>query len=502
MKDRVPTYPGRVTLTPVSGQANTYDMVRADQPTQDGTPLSKENLLSDATASALGLTGDPTVDDAFGRLAKSEYKIGDIRVTVRDDLTDEWLLCNGETVDVDYYPSLKPYLINTFTSDGAGNSAYVKFSFASSAPVRVVGVAYGNGKYVYALNGQGSQRAQVLVCDDLPTVNSVLVQTSPEGATGSAYCIIYANGTFVVGGARGDYPAIRYCTGDPAVSGNWTEKVISSQKGCVRSLAWENGTFVVGGATAYGTDWSADSLTYGRPTIWFGDSPSVSLTENVIANLGSASATSIKYRNGLWVTATSDSINNSGGTSYQPAIFYSSNLSGTWSQAAVPYTGNAYGTYLVDVEYGGGMWVACGWTNQGTFGPRVWYSTDISGPWTTKNIIPASSIDYASTIAYIDGLWIVGLYSATAQLPIRSSYVYYTADITGDWNNRTVGNYMSVKSVSALNGELVFTGWYGLRDMSDSTYNQGEVANFSLSQLPAVSIDGAYAYIKAKEATT
>jgi hypothetical protein len=39
--DRVPTYPGRVKLTPVSGQANTYDMQRADEPITVGTPLNK-----------------------------------------------------------------------------------------------------------------------------------------------------------------------------------------------------------------------------------------------------------------------------------------------------------------------------------------------------------------------------------------------------------------------------------------------------------------------------
>lgn len=39
--DRVPTYPGRVKLVPVSGQANTYDMVRADEPTVEGTPIDK-----------------------------------------------------------------------------------------------------------------------------------------------------------------------------------------------------------------------------------------------------------------------------------------------------------------------------------------------------------------------------------------------------------------------------------------------------------------------------
>jgi hypothetical protein len=39
--DRVPTYPGRVKLTPVSGQTNVYDMSRADSPVKEGTPINK-----------------------------------------------------------------------------------------------------------------------------------------------------------------------------------------------------------------------------------------------------------------------------------------------------------------------------------------------------------------------------------------------------------------------------------------------------------------------------
>lgn len=60
------------------------------------------SAISDTTATALGLTGDPTVDDAFARLAKkSEYKVGDIKVTARTDLGDEWALCNGAGVPGD-----------------------------------------------------------------------------------------------------------------------------------------------------------------------------------------------------------------------------------------------------------------------------------------------------------------------------------------------------------------------------------------------------------------
>lgn len=73
MKDRVSTYPGRVQLTPVSGQANVYDLVRADQPTEPGMPLNKANLLTDAVAALLGGNSTMTPNQAFDVLAKNFY---------------------------------------------------------------------------------------------------------------------------------------------------------------------------------------------------------------------------------------------------------------------------------------------------------------------------------------------------------------------------------------------------------------------------------------------
>lgn len=70
MTDRVPLYPGRVKLVPVSGQSNTYDMSRADQPTQEGTPLNKATFLKDSTATAFGLSTDAVPDDVFSYLGK------------------------------------------------------------------------------------------------------------------------------------------------------------------------------------------------------------------------------------------------------------------------------------------------------------------------------------------------------------------------------------------------------------------------------------------------
>ena len=77
MKDRIPLYPGRVKLTPVDGQENAYDMTRADQPTQEGTPLNKASLLSDSSAEAYGLAPESaTPNDAFALLSRFNSGLG------------------------------------------------------------------------------------------------------------------------------------------------------------------------------------------------------------------------------------------------------------------------------------------------------------------------------------------------------------------------------------------------------------------------------------------
>lgn len=66
IKDRHVQYPSRFRLTPVSGQENVYDLTAVPGTvTQAGTALNKANLLSDATAARLGLSGDPTVNQAL-----------------------------------------------------------------------------------------------------------------------------------------------------------------------------------------------------------------------------------------------------------------------------------------------------------------------------------------------------------------------------------------------------------------------------------------------------
>ena len=88
VEDRVPTYPGRVTLTPVSGSENTFDMVRADLPLVEGTPINKtlfdskadclvEDVTVYVTASGSDVDGDGNSDAPFKTIQKAveSYRI-------------------------------------------------------------------------------------------------------------------------------------------------------------------------------------------------------------------------------------------------------------------------------------------------------------------------------------------------------------------------------------------------------------------------------------------
>ncbi len=87
MKDRIPTKPGRVLLTPEDGSTPFYATItRADEPTQEGTPLNKANLLSDETEKSIwDVAQGRTVNDALKMLADVAYgRVASLTLTIND----------------------------------------------------------------------------------------------------------------------------------------------------------------------------------------------------------------------------------------------------------------------------------------------------------------------------------------------------------------------------------------------------------------------------------
>lgn len=120
--DRVPTYPGRVTMTPVPGKANTYDMVRADEPIVEGTPVNKalfdsfsndldalvqrvdEKLFAASQRVRVGDLVDGTIIGLYenGVLvpfikAQDNYYNGRVLVVRKDCVAEDYLTDPGET---------------------------------------------------------------------------------------------------------------------------------------------------------------------------------------------------------------------------------------------------------------------------------------------------------------------------------------------------------------------------------------------------------------------
>ena len=397
MTDRVPLYPGRVTLTPVSGQTNTYDMARADQPTQEGTPLNKGTLLSDETAAALNLTQDnPTVDNALARLSGGVVSVGDIKTTARADLDDNWLLCNGAQLSESEYPEL--------------------YAMLSS---KLSGIFFTN-KDVWSSS------------DEYSVIN----------------CITYANGYWVVGGHyykndTGFCARIAYAT---SLDGPWTTKDLWSGKDyrtTLNDITYANGYWVaVGrGYTSYFTAQLAYATTltgtWTTKTMWSASSGR------------DASAYCVAYGNGYWVVGGRDEYSSN---SCKARINYATSLDGTWEYHYV-WSDHGYSSAVYDVAYGNGYWVAvgdCPSGSQSSTGAYMAYSTDISGTWTSKSLSEGTLY----CIIYVNGKWIAGGVNYDYAHTVENGAIYYCDTPDGVWESNKIADG-SVRCIAYADGNYV-----------------------------------------------
>lgn len=83
MYNRESLHPGRVKMIPVAGQENVYDMTMADDPTQEGDPPTKQNLLQDITCDVLQISRTSVVNDALLSLGIGLDRYGFL-ITVTD----------------------------------------------------------------------------------------------------------------------------------------------------------------------------------------------------------------------------------------------------------------------------------------------------------------------------------------------------------------------------------------------------------------------------------
>lgn len=134
MQDRTSRYPGRVKLVPVDEANGIYDMIRADEPTQAGDPLSKKTFLKDETAALFGLDSAATPDCVFSQIG--QYNL-------------HWWRVTDETGAETYAQSANRNRFPDFGTRDGVSYVYLGVPFQNSVDIRntVVGSYVGNGEY-------------------------------------------------------------------------------------------------------------------------------------------------------------------------------------------------------------------------------------------------------------------------------------------------------------------------------------------------------------------
>lgn len=180
MKNRVSKYPGRVLVTPDDGTPPFYaTLTRADEPTEEGTPLNKATLLTDETAALYDLDEDATVNDVLGveHLRYLWKLLGVGTITLEENGTGE------ATISVDDLRKYKEFFA-VFLTDGGSTYGSIQLLVGQTG-----GTLYTVADGVYAGDGArycSTGRVPIIAVDGGTIIPSIQhVDTSSSQVKGA-----------------------------------------------------------------------------------------------------------------------------------------------------------------------------------------------------------------------------------------------------------------------------------------------------------------------------
>ncbi|MGN1230060.1 MAG: hypothetical protein ACI4T5_10475 [Prevotella sp.] len=410
---------------------------------QQGTPYDENSVLPDDLSESLDL--DPKTSTPAQALRKiiantkeGAPKIGDTLTTIRTDLGENWLLCNGENIDETAYPELYK----------------TSFIYGTEIPVdnvTVKAIAYGDGKWV--IIGARGAGTHILVAEDLrgPWTDS--------GQLTNAWnlnSLAYGNGVWVAAGYNtNNYPIVVTAT-DP--TGTWTVKQITSSVNLfLRDIKYANGVWVTVGV--YGT------ASY----IYTATDPTGTWTQRQYAG-SNYNMMYLEYGDGYWVCSGGYA----SGDYYNVVIWVTTDPTSTsWTIKTI--IGSIYGV-RAPIAYGNGLWVLLYNTYNATT-KAMSIATDPTSSWTEYIISNTTAL---TAIMYNGNQWFIG---------DDAGCIYTTLDPeTNTWislPNKFSGN---VFRLAWGNNE-----WVGY---SNTGY---AIVSSVFRALPLISSEETYTYIKAKE---
>ena len=424
----------------------------------------------------------------FGQTPKipEVYNIGDIKATVRTDLGDKWLLCNGDYVSKETYPDIEKLIEYSFdnekdvynlrldtrqkSSNGWCVAANDEYIVRATLYNDEVGVLYSNavsGDFIYkALKSNLSISGTIQVCK-------------------------YLNGYFIV--AFQDMwksEVTFFYTTDP--TGTWNEKIFSVPNlydinSIAVGLKWMNNKYVFFGQTAQNKIW-----TYALSTL-----SGTGYLETHTMSFLFYGFFDMEYFNGkYWYLMQNRSKYTS--TPYQIVLCSSTYLSGTpTTKYRVPARISASSTFMGSMFVASGkLFVMLGYSYD-PVGTHVYYTSD--GTSFTDVIIESIndfSQDYIGcmNVMKIDDTHYVAFYVTDSNdyFPRLAFINTETCEITGEKLDRSSNYTINFHSNAC---------YFKNRIWVPAIYSSAPYLYYWPygKKLPTAIIDGAYAYIKAKE---
>lgn len=374
MKDRTPKFPGRVKLKPVAGQENIYDMTRADDPDDTGTPFNTRTMLQDSTGRFLRLpVSNPFVDDALRHMPDRIEPIGTVKTSPALSLGDAWLPCDGSQVTFVEYPTLCQILRNTVgevTWDGITVGTAPNFQEMSrvvkfNGKFYVAGCYYtknsGSAQYVYTLSVAASEQATgpyTVVHTETVSVSESLPSSGAHSGGAPVQMVASDDLLVAVFDTRGDYQFHN------TISSISKIQVLSSKDG----IAWTRKTASYTGWQSNIADWrpnikglATDGTYWAFPTaryIFYTDDPqnATEWTAKLIFQYPFACVSRLSYVNGQWLAVVGSSASNQ---KLKAAVWASTVPIGSWtSKGLVGATESLNQNATSVVYYSGRYWVA------------------------------------------------------------------------------------------------------------------------------------------------
>lgn len=458
MEDRISLYPGRVTLTAVAGQANTYDMERADSPTQEGTALNKANLLKDSTAALYGLPASAVPDDVFQKIAKKDvFEVGDTLQTVRTNLGDKWLLCNGASIKVVDYPELVSAGLTEKTI-----SRTLTYSISGTK-----NICEYNGTYVIV--GSYNDLPYVLSTSDIKGTWTLTQLSTHAGYT--PVDIICSNGTWVVV-IQDIYDTGFFVYYSTNPTGEWSSKYVTNYAVAAKSITFYNGTWAICAVT---------NGNFNSIYIYYSNSLSGTWSNSKVANKY-AEPSDIHCFNGVWTILA----HSSGDGNLNPYIFTAASVSGEWTETKISDTSLCYPQKII---YHDGHWVAVGYVtlNSSNY-PYIWSASSLTGAWTEKKI--DASVGKLYGIAYVNNRWIAVGSTTSSECPLMAT----APNINAEWECVKLStSAITLYDIIEYPDGALTVGYLSTGNGYPYIYYTG------YANLPSISVDGVYTYIKAKE---